>query len=111
MRNKEREEHIEIRLEDGDGEDYNEEITILKLVSCLNTAKDTSPGRDKITYKIILHTDESLKKLLLSLYSRIYAEHNIPSKSLSSIVIPLHKIGRDPRKPTSYRPISLISCL
>ena len=107
MRQKEREESRETRLEDGDGEDYKEEITMRELVRCLNAAKNTSPGRDEIAYKIIRHTDESFKKLLLKLYNRVYAEHNIPSKCLSSIVIPLHKIGKGPRKPKSYRPISL----
>ena len=76
IRHKEKEESREIRLEEGDGEDYNEEITMRKLVSCLNAARDTSPGRNEIAYKIIRHTDESFKKLFLTLYNRVYAEHN-----------------------------------
>ena len=46
MRFKEREESRAIGLEDGDGEYYNEEIAMCKLVSCLNAAKVTSPGRN-----------------------------------------------------------------
>ncbi len=48
---------------------------------------------------------------LLHLYNRVWEEGRLPKKWKEAIVIPIRKFGKDPSKPTSYRPIALTSNL
>ncbi len=48
---------------------------------------------------------------LLHLYNRVWEEGRLPKKWKEAIVIPIRTFGKDPSKPTSYRPIALTSNL
>ncbi|MCL4133715.1 UNVERIFIED_CONTAM: hypothetical protein GTU68_003225 [Idotea baltica] len=48
---------------------------------------------------------------LLSLYNQTWNEGQYPSSWKHSILLPLHKPGKKPSLPSSYRPIILLSCV
>uniref|UniRef100_A0A8C6S2Z8 Reverse transcriptase domain-containing protein n=1 Tax=Neogobius melanostomus TaxID=47308 RepID=A0A8C6S2Z8_9GOBI len=53
---------------------------------------------------------EARKKLLV-LYNRVWTEGKLPGSWKEAVVVPIKKPGKDPSKPSSYRPISLTSNL
>ena len=108
-RHKIRMEGTPILLPVGEEEEYNEPITKAELMGVLKQTKETSPGKDEITYSMIKNADETLQELLLKLYNKIFTQHQFPEKWLLSIVIPILKQGKDPKVTDSYRPIALIS--
>ena len=91
--------------------EYNEQFTMHELTSCLKLTSDTSPGIDKITYKMIRNTHPSLLNLILKMFNLIFSNGTFPDRWRTAIVIPILKPGKDPRAASSYRPISLTSCL
>ena len=111
LRHKNQTESLPMRIVEDATEPYNCAITYAELQGCLSSTKETSPGKDEITYNMLKRVDETLMKLLLKLYNKIYQSHSFPAKWLISIIVPIHKKGKDPRKANSYRPISLISCM
>lgn len=48
---------------------------------------------------------------LLEVYNKVWREGKLPNAWKEAIVIPIRKPGKEPTKPTSYRPISLTSNL
>jgi len=90
---------------------YNNALTHKELISCLSLTVDSSPGLDMITYSMIKHVHPSMLNLILELFNRIYLEHQFPHSWRTSIVIPILKPGKNSHQPSSYRPISLTSCL
>ena len=44
---------------------------------------------------------------LLELYHRVWVEGKLPSVWKEAVVIQIRKPGKDPGKPSSYRPIAL----
>lgn len=46
---------------------------------------------------------------LLQLYNSVWEEGRLPSAWKEAVGIPIRKPGKDPSKPTSYRPIALMS--
>ena len=50
-------------------------------------------------------------KTLLKLYNKIWVTGNFPTAWRHAIILPVLKQGKDPKNPTSYRPISLTSTL
>ena len=92
-------------------EPYNCAITYAELQGCLSSTKQTIPVKDEITYNMLKRVYEMLRKLLLKLYNKIYQGHSFPTKWLISVIVSIHKKGKDSRKANSYRPISSISCM
>jgi hypothetical protein len=48
---------------------------------------------------------------MLKLFNRILSTHSLPTSFTHAIVLPLHKVGKDPTIPSSYRPISLTNTI
>lgn len=90
---------------------YNEQITANEIKYALSNANETSPGEDGITYSMIKHAHGTMLEVILKMFNRIYEEGVFPDKWRTSIIIPILKNGKDPKSPTSYRPISLTNCL
>lgn len=95
--------------EDTTNEDYNDNITMKELEDTLAQTKDSSPGPDKIHYKMIRNLTQKGKQVLLQLYNKTLNE-GLPQTWKHSLIIPIKKPGKDPRQATSYRPIALTSC-
>jgi Reverse transcriptase (RNA-dependent DNA polymerase) len=51
------------------------------------------------------------KSKLLETYNNVWATHEFPESWTEALVIPILKKGKDPTNATSYRPISLTSCV
>jgi hypothetical protein len=48
---------------------------------------------------------------VLEIYNKIWSTEEFPCEWTEAIVIPILKPGKDPNEPTSYRQISLSSCM
>ncbi|GFR73090.1 LINE-1 retrotransposable element ORF2 protein [Elysia marginata] len=70
-----------------------------------------SPGEDGVTNEMIQHLGKNMKKKLLQLYNTTWTTGNIPQIWKEAMMIPIYKQGKDKKKPESYRPVSLLSCL
>ena len=90
---------------------YNNSFTFEEFKRSLNMTSESSPGQDKITYKMIKMSHISLQMLILHLFNTIFSQGVFPDSWKISIVVPILKPGKDPNVTTSYRPISLTSCL
>ncbi|GFR63955.1 RNA-directed DNA polymerase from mobile element jockey [Elysia marginata] len=63
-----------------------------------------SPGEDGVTNEIIQHLGKNN-------VGESRSPRNIPQIWKEAIIIPIYKQGKDKKKPESYRPVSLLSCL
>lgn len=95
--------------EDINDEPYNDNITMKELEDVLSHTKGTSPGHDNIHYDMIKNLTQKGKQSLLQLYNKAFNE-GLPQQWKHSMIVPIKKPGKDPRQPTSYRPIALTSC-
>ncbi len=91
-------------------EDYNTPFSMYEMRSALKLAKRTTPGPDEIHNLMFQHLPETAMEFLLRLFS--VSGKSILSlpcgKKLSSQV---PKVAKDRSLPSSYRPISLTSCV
>ena len=91
--------------------EYNEPFSMHELMSCLSLTGDTSPGIDRITYRMIKNMHPSMMEMVLKIFNLIFTKQEFPDRWKTAVVIPILKPGKDPRNTNSYRPISLTSCL
>ena len=93
--------------------DTREEIddggTMAELVRAIKKAKPSAPGGDQVSYVMLKHLGERGMVKLLELYDRVWVEGQLPSVWKEAVVIQMRKPGKDPGKPSSYRPIALTS--
>ena len=103
---------LEIRPENGD-DDHNllSSITPSLLMSLLKKCRNTSPGEDKITYKIITKAHPVVLDYLSSLYTYLRNIGYFPKHWKSAIGVMIPKTGKDVTVPGNNRPISLIKCV
>ena len=89
----------------------SDEFSIDELNDQINNlrSKTTSVGLDAISIALIKHLPPHMKEFLLYLFNKCWKEGSIPSIWKESIVIPIHKQGKNPNDINSYRPISLTS--
>ncbi len=92
-------------------EDYNTPFSMYEMRSALKLAKRTTPGPDEIHNLMLQHLPETAMEFLLRLFNRIWEEHTIPTMWREAIIVPVPKVGKDRSLPSSYRPISLTSCV
>src|SRR5436190_20639370 len=82
-----------------------------ELLSSIRETSNSAPGPDDIHNSVIKNLTDTALDDLLNLYNNIFQGHTYPSSWSSSIIIPLLKQGQDKTSASSYRPISLTSCL
>ena len=76
-----------------------------------NLSSSTASGPDQIAYPLLKHLPEPAQLLFLSLFNRSWHSHTSPSCWKPSTIIPIHKPGKPTSSPSSFRPISLTSCI
>ena len=76
-----------------------------------NLSSSTASGPDQIAYPLLKHLPEPAQLLLLSLFSRSWYSHTFPSCWKPTTIIPIHKPGKPTSSLSSFRPISLTSCI
>ena len=74
-------------------------------------SSSTASGPDWIAYPLLKHLPEPAQLLLLSLFNRSWSSHTFPSCWKPTTIIPIHKPGKPTSSPSSFRPISLTSCI
>ena len=90
---------------------YNMRFTIAELQDALKATKESSPGQDQISYSMMKSLHDTMMKLLLDAFNRIYIEQQFPTTWKTTIVTPIAKPNKDPSNPKNYRPIALSSCM
>ncbi|KAK7101835.1 hypothetical protein V1264_020159 [Littorina saxatilis] len=87
-------------------------LTLHELRSALKKSKaKKSPGPDGITNEMLTHLGSAAENKLLEVFNSSWQEGSLPQLWREAIMIPILKKGKDPKKATSYRPISLTSCV
>ncbi|KAF9423221.1 hypothetical protein HW555_001290 [Spodoptera exigua] len=81
-------------------------ISMPELVNCIKTT-DTAPGSDQISFSMIKQLPLAGKQMLLQIYNQCFSVGFVPKQWRQIKVVPIPKHGSS----SSYRPISLISCI
>jgi ribonuclease HI len=89
----------------------NEPFSMAELKQALTHTKETSPGGDRLCYKMFRKMPMVSLYIILNLFNLIWTKGCIPDSWKKSIVIPIHKNGKNTYEPISYRPIALTSNL
>ena len=100
-----------INFDTGEMKPCNEMITIRKYEHALGLTNETSSGVDRITYSMLKHTHLTLAQTIVKTFNRIYSENTFPMSWRTAIIIPILTPDKSPTDSTSYRSISLASCL
>ena len=100
-----------INFQNESNESYNDPFTKMELRTAIHSAKDTSPGEDRVHYQMLKHLGEDTLEFLLEMYNYIWQRNQFPLKWRKAIVIAIAKPGKDHSKAENYRPIALTSCL
>ena len=90
-------------------EKIDDGFTMAELVRAIKKAKPSAPGGDQVSYVMLKHLGERGMEKLLELYNRVWVEGKLPSVWKEAVVIQIRRPGKDPGKPSSYRPIALTS--
>ena len=86
-------------------------FSLEELQDALRRTHDTSAGPDEIHYQIMWHLHDASLLLLLNMFNKIWISGDFPSDWRKAIIIHIPKPGKHPTNPTSYRPITLTSCI
>jgi exonuclease III len=90
----------------------NAEFSQQELHDALAEAKrKSSPGEDRVTYEFLQKLPPTGRVALLKLFNSVWRKGQMPKSWLHAIVVPILKVGKDPRSIDSYRPISLTSSM
>ena len=84
---------------------YNGRITEEELDYVLQQSKDSTPGKDEITYSMIKNLGTKGKEQFLYLLNKIFNEGKFPGKWKEAYIIPILKNGKESTDPTAYKPI------
>ena len=74
---------------------------------------NSAPGKDRLSYNMFKHLSEKTLGIFLLFTNKIWFLQELPKdwKHSIIIIILIHKTGKIPSDPLSYRPISLTSNL
>ena len=91
---------------------FEQDFTILELENAIKRAqKGKAPGPDQITNEMISNLGPKAKSQLLAYINRTWQDGKLPSQWRTANITPILKKGKPAGLPSSYRPISLTSCL
>lgn len=82
-----------------------------EFLKSLKSNPNTAPGLDNIHYKMLSKLPQTIKVALLKNLNKVWQTNAIPQSWKDFIIIPILKPDKDPKKASSYRPISLSSCI
>ncbi len=86
-------------------------ITANEIKSVLKQLPNSSPGSDNVHNRMLKNYTKLLVKILVQIFNAIILMGYIPKAWKNANIILLLKPKKDKKKPSSYRPISLLSCL
>ena len=82
-----------------------------ELERALAKSRSSAPGPDAVHIEMFKNLSPAGKSFLLRTYNRLWSEGQVPQGWREAIVVPIPKPGKDKHLPSSYRPISLTSCI
>uniref|UniRef100_W8BGW3 RNA-directed DNA polymerase from mobile element jockey n=1 Tax=Ceratitis capitata TaxID=7213 RepID=W8BGW3_CERCA len=77
----------------------------------ITSTKGKTPGGDRISYPIIKNLPPTVESRLIRLYNLIFDKGIYPQNWKNADIVPILKQNKPPDQTSSYRPISLLSCL
>ena len=86
-------------------------ITIKECTTIIQNLKNTSPGEDEVSNKIIKKLPKCAIEALTVLFNTSLATSHLPKEWKIGITCPLPKPGKDLRSKKSCRPITMLSCV
>ena len=89
---------------------YNSPFTELEINLALGSSTSRSPGPDNIPYDFLKHLARPHLHQLLQFYNYLYC-HGYPTQWKEGNTVPICKPNKNPSLASSYRPITLLSCL
>ena len=95
----------------GKDERYNSEVTLEELLHAIKICKEKSPGLDCVSNILIKHMHMQNIKELLNIVNQSYMTGQVPECWKLGIVVPVLKPGKISTDVSSYRPITLLSCI
>ena len=81
------------------------------LAAASNLSLSTATGPDKVAYSMLKHLPRSGMDFLLHIFNLYWSSHSFPSIWKTASIIPIDKMGKPLDSPTSFRSISLTSCV
>ena len=90
----------------------NTPLSYEELTSALSNLKlKKSPGPDAITNEMIVNIGQPALHKLLYIFNITWQEGTLPQIWREATMIPIHNKGKAKTEASSYRPISLTSCI
>lgn len=100
-----------VGLDETRDDELSKQFTIEELNFSLKNSKHTSPGLDGYTYKILYNLPNAAKYLMLNIFNNWWENQKYIEELKKIVIVLIHKPGKDPSLITSFRPISLMSCI
>ena len=91
--------------------DYNCPFSRDELCRAMRRMQMTTPSRDEIHNSFLKALSDEHIDSILALYNQSCQLGIFPNSWKEGIILPILKPGKDPTLSTSYRPITLLSCL
>ena len=91
---------------------FTQTLTMTELKAALRKLKlHKAPGSDQITNEMIINLGSNGRAVLLRLINITWKTGQLPKDWKTAVLIPLLKKNKPKSAPSSYRPISLTSCI
>ena len=102
---------IQGKIIEEDEEKYNTLFTKTEMMYCISKLKTTSPGADNIENIFLKNLSREYQTYLLNLLNESFIKEDFPKLLKEALLVPIAKPNKDPHKVSSYRPISMLSCI
>ena len=105
-------ERRKIEFESPNDEPYNRPFTLQELELAIKTNKKrTAPGPNEVHNNMIRNVSQQARLHMLTIQNAIWTSKHMPEEWNKATIIPILKPEKNKNDPSSYRPISLTSCL
>ncbi|XP_045028571.1 uncharacterized protein LOC123471402 [Daphnia magna] len=89
----------------------NSPITLNEIEESLRHLKSNATGLDLTHNKMITNLNKENREHMRRMFNTLLDHGEVPLEWKESVIIPIPKPNKSPKSPSSYRPISLTSCL
>jgi hypothetical protein len=102
---------LAVALSDDTHSPINEPFSLYELKCCISQLKKTTPGLDQVHNSHLMHLPPDHVRWLLDLFNQSLRSAIVPEPWKAALIVPIPKPGKSLTSVTSYRPISLLSCI
>lgn len=93
------------------GEPVDSKIEEDEYFSVISVGKNSAPGYDNVTRKIIRELEDQIHKFIIKIYEFCLKHHYFPPEWKAGTIIVIPKPNSDHSKVTNFRPITLLPVL